>query len=335
MFPLADKILQDIWKDMSVKHKKERCWVGYGIPTYLLSIVFASVNDTGMSFRWALLAYAHDILNNYPYGASCSILSTTFGIGKSDLEKLHEEGKLCLEAVRDHENDWGRIEGFPEEVIRRFVSNSGRSIYGTHIAHHQTERDFPVSPGYLSALIDLVEDESLDNNKKGAALEAMASYIMSLLPGCIVKQNLNDTSQVHQTDVLVSNLYRSSNALSDLFGRHILVECKNYRERIGVPEVGYFLLRMNMAHINFGIIFSKEGITGGDDFKNASALIRRSFHEYGSVCVIITIDDMKAAISENKSIYWPIMEKYEDFRFGGVQKQNPPNKKAKRSKKQN
>jgi hypothetical protein len=230
-----------------------------------------------------------------------------------DIATLTAVGEDCRQDIEENGKDWGRLRAFPEEVLRRFIADKGQGSYAAHIAHHNTKSDFPVAKGYLSALIDQLNATTAD--EKGKRLEETAFYLTSLLPGCVPKRDVLDQESAFETDLLVRNLYSSSSIISDLFGRHILVECKNYDKPVGVSHVGYFLFRMRLAHSSFGIIFAPKGITGSAD-REARTLIRRAFHEDNSVCIVIDLKDLKSLTSEGLSLYWLLLEKYEEFRFG-------------------
>jgi len=310
LYTIADALLQEWWRHLSHRQCAERIWVPYAIPAYLLSQVFFAVADLGIAFRWTLLAYAHDILSNQNYGYAYQILHASFGMNKKDIDALSEVGRECY---KDTNQDWGSLSSFPEEVVRKFSTMKRSASYASQIAHLTTQRDFPVSPGYLTALIEQLDLGT--NDQKGRRLEDTAFYLMSLLPGCLPKRNILDTERAYETDLIVRNLQTNSNIISDLFGRHILVECKNYANPVGVPDVGYFLFRMRLTHAIFGVIFAPKGITGKEE-DEARSLIRRAFHEDGVVCIVIDRTDLQPLVAGDMSLYWLLLEKYEEFRFG-------------------
>lgn len=52
-----------------------------------------------------------------------------------------------------------------------------------------------------------------------------------------------------------------------------------------------------MTHCSFGILLSTNGISGqksdDNDEKHAKALIRRAFHEHDTLCLPISLDDVR------------------------------------------
>jgi hypothetical protein len=160
---------------------------------------------------------------------------------------------------------------------------------------------------------------STTKRAKGTTLEDLAQYLFSLLPGCIPERNVRDTALAYESDIVVRNLYKENNSIVDMFGRYFLVECKNWDKRIDVEAVGYFLFRMRMLHSKFGVIFSRKGITGSKSDEASRALIRRNYHEDGSICVVLDANDLNQLSKERTGFHWMLLHKMEEFRFGRPQ----------------
>jgi hypothetical protein len=211
----------------------------------------------GYAFRWSLLTQADDILGAHAAkgGGGKERLRTLFGISERSIDKLTEIAESCLEEVKRIPDRWRSPAGFAEEAVRRFAMDDG--VYAHQIAQLSSNDDFPISPAYFATLVKRV-DEANSSDEKGKTLEELAFYLFSLLPGCVPQKNVEDVDLAFESDIVVRNLYRSTNFLSELFGRYFLVECKNWKQRVGVAEVGYFLFRMRITHAQFGVIFSKD-----------------------------------------------------------------------------
>src|SRR5262249_20725411 len=123
----------------------------------------------------------------------------------------------------------------------------------------------------------------------GDTLEHLAAYLLLLIPGLVPRINVIPETNDMQHDLVISNLRQSSSLEAELFGRNFLVECKNWKKKIGPSEIGYFLYRMRLTHTTFGIMFARSGIAGGIKGQAAFAqnLCQRAFHEDGSICILI------------------------------------------------
>ncbi len=169
---------------------------------------------------------------------------------------------------------------------------------------------------YFAALLDEVKREDGTSTERGDRLETAAYYLFSLLSGCLPQKTTIDRYNAFESDIIVRNVYRSSSVVSELFGRHVLVECKNWTKVVRVQPVGYFLFRMKMTHSQLGVIFSNRGITGGVSRNNARSLIQRNYHEDGTNCIVLDMKDLQRLARGEIGFFWLLLEKVEEFRFG-------------------
>lgn len=319
---LAHLILQNWWMALGIEQQRTKHRYPLAAPTFWLAQIFAWVGDPGLAFRWALLTAIHDIQSGMSDSPALQMAQATFGFGAPAARKLGFLAHECAQAIGE---DWSQPCGFPEEVVQRLMrASEGRDAYTEQVALHATRHEFPISPGYLRALMARLSEAQAQGaqitpKEKGDRLEAIARYLTSLLPGCVPRANLLSADKAFESDIVVANVYTQPTIISDLFGRYILVECKNYAQPVDVARVGYFLHRMRMVHAPFGIIFASRSVTGSkltEDEQAARSLIRRAFHEDGSICVVVDQDDLERLAEGQISFYWLLHSRYEEFRFG-------------------
>jgi hypothetical protein len=64
-------------------------------------------------------------------------------------------------------------------------------------------------------------------------------------------------------------------------------------------------------------MFAAKGITGKSQEEVAArALIRRSYHEDGVICAVISKDDIDAMVGAQTTFFQLVYRRYEEFRFG-------------------
>lgn len=317
LFPASETLLLEWWNDFGLRQQEGKERVYRAVIAFKLTGLYLHWGDKGAALRWALHTQADDILGQHGArgGAGKHQLRTIFGMSKSALEELNHIAEECRKEVEQKwGNDWSQPVGFPEEVIRRFALGE---VMGAHLlAEAASMREFPLSPAYFQVLLDRVHSPTVNAQEKGDALEDLAFYLFLLLPGCVPRRNLLDEDLAFESDIVVRNLNQVANLTAELLGRHFLVECKNWEKSVGVRDVGYFLYRMRLTHARFGIIFSKGGISGGSDEKAACALIRRAFHEDGSVCVVVDNEDLINLAQGKNTFWWMLLEGVEVLRFG-------------------
>lgn len=313
-FP-AERLLLDLWDALAQRQRDENTQVPRAmISQYLTEIAFRR-DDAPLGFRWALHTQAADILASHGTagGHGKHWLHGKFGATDAELSLINRLAAECRKAVNGIA--WSSAAGFPEEIIRRLCSD--RQVGRPLLARAATEDEFHLCPAYLTALWDDVTGAS-DCNSKGEALEAVASYLCCLLPGCVPQQNVIDPAQAAEYDLLVRNFASRESLTTSSFGREFIVECKNWDATVGVPEVGYFLFRMSSTRTRFGIMFAKRGVSGTSEKENrALALIRREFQQHGVVCVVINEDDIDMLAREGASSFQSLLlTKADEFRFG-------------------
>jgi len=314
----AIALLTDGWNRFGRQQReaKKRIYRA-GIAAYLVS-TYSWLGDGGAALRWALNTQADDMLGEHPDGggAGKQWLLGPLGVSKQVVTDLNAIAARNIETVRSkYGNDWSSVLGFAENVVMRFALE--KPEFGALFARESSVQEFPLSEGYFSALLERVSVHQATTADKGRSLEDLASYLFLLVHGWVPRRNLLGEDQSFETDIVVRNLSRASNLTAELLGRHFLVECKNWRKPVGVKDVGYFLYRMHLTHAGFGVILTKAGITGRKANEEAArGLVRRAFHEDGSICVVLDEADLRSMLDTQSSFWSILLERIERVRFG-------------------
>lgn len=281
-----------------------------------LSRMYLGLNDTGAATRWALLTQADDILGQHSKGggAGSKMLLTILGMAEDELSDFNSVASDNLNRVLKG-GDWCKPEAFAEDVIVRFALSRPEASH--LLAANSAVSEYPLSSPYLASLLHAVDSGFGTTKGKGDLLEDLATYLFLLIPSFSPRRNVKDIFDTFETDIVVRNLSTSADPLAEILGRHILVECKNWKDPVGVSDVGYFLYRMRLTHVAFGVIFAANDITGSStEEKAARSIIRKAFHEDGSICVIINKSDLEDLQSKSSSFKSFLLEKAEQVRFG-------------------
>lgn len=307
----ATSLLVEAWnKFAQIQYTENKRIYRAGIGFYLVKC-YLSLGDTPAATRWALLTQADDLLGQHFTGAGKQLLETALGMPQTALTALAETGKRNYVLLKSGLL-WSAAEGFAEDVLLRFALN-----YPQYAALYTRapKQEYPLTPTYFHALRDKVES-SQNNKQKGDALEDLASYLFLLLPGCLPKRNLLAEDQIFETDLLVRNGTPTGNFLAEMLGRHFIVECKNHSKTIGVADLGYFLYRMHLTHVNFGVLFSSKGITGKKNQKAAHTMRKSAYHEDNLICIVIENVDLDRLEHDQIEFGSLIQDKIEQVRFG-------------------
>lgn len=288
-----------------------------GISVKLADYFDQNFQDIGASIRWLLHTQAADMLRAHDDGGGRHRLESILGISKSVLRKFDAVALANRDDILDKQNgDWSKPQAFAEDVIVRFVL-----LYpelAQYLSQPTSVIEFPISQSYLQSLSDQVNYLHKNETDKGKALEDLASYLFTLVPGWIPRRNIKRNSTAFENDIVVINQNPASNYTAEIFGRAFLVECKNHQTKVGSDQVGYFLYRMLLTHTTFGAIFATSGITGKKD-KDATAahnLINNAFHEHGIICTVIVPDELDQIANGDLTFGTLLLEKAHEVRFG-------------------
>lgn len=128
--------------------------------------------------------------------------------------------------------------------------------------------------------------------EQGRALENLACYLFGLVPGiAITHRNEMNAFDTEEIDVALWN-----DGPHD--GFHflpyiILIECKNWSQKVSSQEVSWFDTKLRRRGLEFGILISVRGITGNAQELTAAHSIVASALTEKRRLVVVTVDELK------------------------------------------
>ena len=163
----------------------------------------------------------------------------------------------------------------------------------------------------------LADADRLEGRKKGDALESAVRALLGSIPGLeLIAADLKDTAGAEELDLGYIN-DGSPDGLRH-FGPDILVECKNWNEPVGAPQVGWFVHKLQNAQQSIGILVATKGLTG-DREKRSAALheidMARASHPRVNV-VVLTREEIEL-IPDSRSLVRLLHSKLFHVRTGG------------------
>jgi hypothetical protein len=149
-----------------------------------------------------------------------------------------------------------------------------------------------VIQGYLA-----IVDNPPGNAEKGKALEDLACYLFSGIPGIkVTARNEMNTFATEEIDVACKNENDPAGlgALADFF----LVECKGWRDAVNSEQVSWFLTKIRHRGVRFGVLIAANGITGEPEhLSRANFLVAVEMATFGIKMVIVTRAEIEALTS--------------------------------------
>ncbi len=155
-----------------------------------------------------------------------------------------------------------------------------------------------------------------DNNKKGKLYELLAEYIFSsfyLVPLDIGRAGRYSTGQID----VIFNVKRLEATIFHEFSDLMFVECKNWGNPVGVPEIGAFSTKLADNRVKVGIIFARSGVTGdikADFPKDGMGEIRRLCDRGQGLILVYTQQDILDILA-GKNVYDQLVDRYYFFKI--------------------
>ena len=145
----------------------------------------------------------------------------------------------------------------------------------------------------------------------GKILERLADYLLSCIPGCRTAMR----KRIYSTDYdIVCSLHGPFVDYRSDFGRYFVCECKDWSKPADFTTMAKFARVLDSIKANFGIIFSKQGISGDETTEYASREQLKVFQDRGLVIVVIDENDIEY-VSNSGNLVSLLREKYEEIRL--------------------
>jgi len=129
--------------------------------------------------------------------------------------------------------------------------------------------------------------------EQGRALEDMICYVLGQVPGvAITHRNELNVFDTEEIDVAIWN----DGAPDGFFflPNIVLIECKNWSNRVGSGELNWFDAKLRNRGLPFGMLVTTLGITGqAADLTAAHAIIAAALRE-GRRLIVISTDELLA-----------------------------------------
>jgi restriction endonuclease len=164
---------------------------------------------------------------------------------------------------------------------------------------------YPVNRRYVADLLAQTGD------KTGKKLEFLADYLLSAMPGCRTYRRKRSPSTDY--DIVCSLDGFDLDFRSEL-GRYFVCECKDWSAPADFTALAKFARVLDSTKSRFGILFSREGITGRASTSAASREQLKLFQDRGIVIVVVTRDDINSVV-DGYNFITLLREKYETVRL--------------------
>jgi hypothetical protein len=160
-------------------------------------------------------------------------------------------------------------------------------------------------------LIEQIEKSS-NTSDSGKYLEFLSAYLFFTFGKFEVFRNTISLHAEH--DLKIRNLI-TDDPILELFGRYLLVECKNWEDKPDSSIIKKFISNVRFARCNTGILITKKEVTGTTRRDSAWYVIRAEYHRDNVIVIVITKKDLKQIAKGEISFLELLKKRYEQIRF--------------------
>jgi len=292
----AERIVEDCYLHLlrlQVKNSK-RYHKGMPLQTRAEGLIWTGRYERAKKF--VLLAHIEDIITGLRAAPAWQTLKLA-GASDQDLKLVEDETKILIKKYSK------KPILYPEEVYQRvqYKLEFGR------IPESSKELVFTNSI-FLNELLDRVEkaSKSADNQIKRESMEKLAQYLFSSIEGLYVEPSKK--AGPYELDGIITNI--SPHPFLKTLDNYVPIECKNWREPIGSPEITQFLGKLSLFQCRFGILLSKEGIKE----RTVNELRKDACRRSGIYVLVFDKNDIKSIVN-GKDLVSLLVDKFKELKF--------------------
>jgi hypothetical protein len=172
---------------------------------------------------------------------------------------------------------------YPEALLQR-VDDS----WLTELPSPDEASSYRVNPSYVQYRLAQL------GRGTGEALELLAEYLMSCMPGCRTRRRERSGSTDY--DIVCAMEGFDVDFRSEL-GRYFVCECKDWGSPADFTVMAKFCRVLDSTKSRFGVLFSKNGISGAGANQYAEREQLKVFQDRGVVIVVLCLADLKRVAS--------------------------------------
>jgi hypothetical protein len=271
-----------------------------GSPLCWISDIFLNLGFFVLAKRYIMLTLCEDVIsgegeiipnNTGVYWRLCWF----YGFSDSNIKKNINE-------------IWKNIENkpayyiFPEWALQNLEDSSWQFEYPNPVESNK----YYVNHKYIERLI---EDSTED--KTGKTFECLIEYLMSSIPGIRTKRRLITPSTDYDVMCVLEGEF--SDFRTEI-SKYFICEAKNWDKPSDFSTLIKLVGVSEDIASNFGILFSKEGISGKDKNIDGQREILKTFHGKKIIIVVLDSNDIASCIS-GESLISIIRNNYEKVRL--------------------
>jgi len=269
-----------------------------GAPLVWMSDCYSAMNLPVLSKRYLMLTLCEDAIRESGV-VSPNTTGTYFRL-------VWGSGLLHSELV-----------GYAARIFELAQANPAESLFPEWILQELDQNWMTEFPGPREAAVYIANTRyvryllSQLGEPTGRVLERLAEYVLSCMPGCRTTRRQRSGSTDY--DIVCSMEGLEVDFRSEL-GRYFVCECKDWKSPANFESLAKFCRVLDSTKSRFGVLFSKQGITGEGKTKDAEREQLKVFHDRGMVIVVVDQKDLEY-IADGGNFTNLLRTKYEKVRL--------------------
>ncbi|MGO9117767.1 MAG: restriction endonuclease [Desulfomonilaceae bacterium] len=171
---------------------------------------------------------------------------------------------------------------------------------------------FSIDAQQYSAALAAVKSARTNQQKK-KSLEGLAKLLFEGIPFLSFRYSNLRTASAEIDLVFVYKGFNETTVFDEL-GRYFLVECKNWKDAVGVKYVRDFIQKMSNSRVKLGVIVAPKGVTGADEGADALRQIHAIYDKEGLFVVVIAEEHLEE-VRKGANFYELLEYEIESIRF--------------------
>lgn len=276
----AITIFLALYEQMIEHQKAISSSVHKGMPLVWISDCYAELNYPAHAKRYLMLTLCEDAIRekgDISPDKSGVYYRLVWKFGLSD-DQVNEYAKKIYGLYLSEPH----ISLYPEWILQELDH-----AWMTEIPSPSESTLYKANLHYVGCLINQL------GGGDGLALERLASYLLSCIPGCRTIKRLRTQSSDY--DVICTLDGHNIDFRSQL-GRYFVCECKDWDKPVDFSTTAKFCRVLDSVKCQFGIIFSKNGISGSGRLKYADREQLKMYQNRGTVIAVIDGDNLNSIL---------------------------------------
>ncbi|HKZ55817.1 MAG TPA: hypothetical protein VJ123_10075 [Anaerolineales bacterium] len=269
-----------------------------GMPLVWMSDCYESIANAPLAKRYRMLTLCEDAIqlsgNLDPVETGSYFrLAWRHGLSHSEVNRYSTEAYAIATA---HPED----ALYPEYVLQELDTH-----WLVEVPSANDAALYVANTLYVNHLLTRLGDPT------GKTLERLADYALSCIPGCRTARRRRSSSTDYD---IICSLQGPVVDFREEVGRYFVCECKDWASPADFSAFAKFCRVLDSVKARFGVIFSREGITGATGTTDAYLEQIKVFQDRGLVIAVVDKADLEA-LARGANFVSILREKYERVRL--------------------